>query len=163
MTVLIWLTSLAQHNSIHIDVNGKSSRFFVRFYLFIWQRERSQVGREAGREWGRSRLPAEQRAGCGAQSQDPEITTWAEGGDLTRWATQVPQIVLHSWNYSSTDSRSFPFIRVLVPVGSCCYNCHLLHRIPLMLGREWTRKKKKRGFCILCELGVFYSYFSNQN
>ena len=32
-----------------------------------------------GRERGGSRLPAEQRARCGARSQDPGIMTWAEG------------------------------------------------------------------------------------
>ena len=52
-------------------------------YLFIWQREitsRWRAGRERGRE--RSRLPGEQRAWCGARSQDSEITTWAEGSGL---------------------------------------------------------------------------------
>ena len=41
--------------------------FFKRFYLS--DRQRSQVGREAGRK--RSRLPAEQRAQCRTGSQDP--------------------------------------------------------------------------------------------
>ena len=54
---------------------GSIDFFFLRFYLFIGQRERTQVGREAGRERGGSRIPAEQRAQCGAQSPDPETMT----------------------------------------------------------------------------------------
>ena len=33
----------------------------------------------------------EQEACCRARSQDPEITTWAEGRYLTEWAIQGPQ------------------------------------------------------------------------
>ena len=40
------------------------SFFFKRFYFYLFdtEKERSQVGREAGRERGGSRLPAELRA-----------------------------------------------------------------------------------------------------
>ena len=38
---------------------------------------------------GRSRLPTEQGAQCGAWSQDPKIMTWAKGKCLTNWATQA--------------------------------------------------------------------------
>ena len=43
-------------------------KFFLKIYLFIWQRKRyrTQVGRAAGEGRGRSRLPMEQRALCGA-------------------------------------------------------------------------------------------------
>ena len=73
--------------------------FFLRFYLFIWDREKE---RERERERERestclegaeaegeaySLLPAEQGAQCGAWSQDPEIMTWAEGRCLTNRAT----------------------------------------------------------------------------
>ena len=44
-------------------------------------------GRSRGR--GRIRLPTEQGAWCGAQSQDPEIMTWAKGRPSTNWATQA--------------------------------------------------------------------------
>ena len=54
-------------------------KHFLKHFLedFLNLFDRSQVGREAGRErdWGGSRLPAEQRARCGARSQDPEIMT----------------------------------------------------------------------------------------
>ena len=51
-------------------------------YLFMKDTER---GRDIDR--GRSRLPAEQGAWYGAQTQDPGIITWAEGRCLTNWAT----------------------------------------------------------------------------
>ena len=58
--------------------NGK--QVFVFFLKdFIYRSDRSQAGREAGSERGGSKLPAEQRARCRAQSQDPGIMTWAEG------------------------------------------------------------------------------------
>uniref|UniRef100_A0A8C7BYE9 Striatin n=1 Tax=Neovison vison TaxID=452646 RepID=A0A8C7BYE9_NEOVI len=55
--------------------------FFLKISFILSDRQRSQVGREAGREreGGGSRLPAEQRARCGARSQDPGIMTRAEG------------------------------------------------------------------------------------
>ena len=62
------------------------------FFKFIYLRKRAsecaQV-RERQRE-GRSRLSTEQGAWYGAQSQDPEIMTWAEGRCLTNWVTQCP-------------------------------------------------------------------------
>ena len=67
---------------------GHSFYLYLFIYLFIckdliylFDKQRSQVGREAGRERERERekggsgLPAEQRAYCGARSQDPEIMT----------------------------------------------------------------------------------------
>lgn len=59
--------------------------FVLKLYLRERDNERAQEGRR-----GRSRLPAKQGVPCGAQSQDPEITTQAEGRCLTDWATQVP-------------------------------------------------------------------------
>ena len=70
--------------------------FFFKDFIYLFDRERSQVGREAGRERererGGSRLSAEQRAWCGTRSQDSEIMTWAEGSGLTHWATQAPYL-----------------------------------------------------------------------
>ena len=66
---------------------------FLKDFICLFERQRSQVGREAGRErerGGGSRLPAEHRAWCGTRSQDPDIMTWAEGRGLTHWATQMP-------------------------------------------------------------------------
>ena len=62
---------------------------FFKDFIYLFDRERSQVGRETGRERAGRRLPAEQRARCGTQSQDPEIMTQAEGSGLTHWATQA--------------------------------------------------------------------------
>ncbi|XP_073754277.1 RNA-binding E3 ubiquitin-protein ligase MEX3C isoform X3 [Callorhinus ursinus] len=46
-----------------------------RFYLFTCERDRERTSRGRGRGRGRSRLPAEQGAQRGTQSQDPGITT----------------------------------------------------------------------------------------
>ena len=61
---------------------------FVCLFVYISQRARLQALGATSR--GRSRLPAEQGAGCGAPSQDPEIMIWAEGRCLTSWSTQAP-------------------------------------------------------------------------
>ena len=74
---------------------------FLRFYLFIWESMREKMGRQRGR--GTSRLPNEQGAWCGAQSQDLGI--WAAGRCLTDWATQTPII--------------FCVLRNLVPLRIC--------------------------------------------
>ena len=73
--------------------NFKILFFFKDFYLF--ERDRENMSR--GREIGTSRPPTEHgaqcRVPCGAQSQDPEITTWAKGRHLTNWATQASPFV----------------------------------------------------------------------
>jgi len=61
--------------------------FFLRFYLFIRERERAQVGRR-----GRRGFLNEQGAWCGAQFQDRGIMTQAQDRCLTDWATQAPQV-----------------------------------------------------------------------
>lgn len=66
--------------------------FFFKDFIYLFDREKSQVDGEAGREREGSGLPAEQRARCGTRSQDPEIMTWAEGSGPTHWATQAPLI-----------------------------------------------------------------------
>ena len=53
--------------------------FFFKDFMYLFDRHRSQVDKEAGRERGGSRLPAEQRAQWGAPSQDLGIMIWAEG------------------------------------------------------------------------------------
>ena len=64
--------------------------FFLRFCLFIWQREQESASQESSRGRGRSRLPVDLGAPCGAPSQDLGIMTLAKGRHLTDWATQVP-------------------------------------------------------------------------
>jgi len=86
-------TKVNSHRSQHF----KGSRtptllFFLRFYLFIWQRERESTSRENSRGRGRSRLPAKQGARCGARSQDPEIMTQAKGRRLTTEPPRRPVI-----------------------------------------------------------------------
>ena len=56
--------------------------FLLYYFLPFFLREHSRTGgRVRGR--GTSRLPSEQGAWYGAQSQDPGIMTWAEGRHLT--------------------------------------------------------------------------------
>ena len=55
-------------------------KVYVEDFIDLFDRQRSQVGREAGREReGETVSPLEQRARYGPQSQDPEIMTQAEG------------------------------------------------------------------------------------
>ena len=63
--------------------------FFKLKKIFIYLTERAQTGRAAGRGRGRSRLPDEQGAQCGAQSRDSGIMTSAQGRGSTDWATQA--------------------------------------------------------------------------
>ena len=51
----------AQRIPLKINKN-KSISSFLKDFIYLFDRERSQVGREAGRERGGSRLPAKQRA-----------------------------------------------------------------------------------------------------
>ena len=66
---------------------------FLRFYLFIWERERMQENKHEG---GQEQKKREKWTPCwagsliwGAQSQAPGIMTWAEGRHPTKWATQA--------------------------------------------------------------------------
>ena len=61
---------------------------FFKDFMYLLEKERAYT--QAGRGRGRSRLPTEQGAWCGAQSQGPGIMTWAERRRLTNWATQTP-------------------------------------------------------------------------
>ena len=49
--------------------------FLKKDFIYLFDREKAQVGRAAGRERGRNRFHAEQGAWWGARSQDPGITT----------------------------------------------------------------------------------------
>ena len=62
--------------------------------MFMSLRERERECKQAHRGRGRRRLPTEQGASFGAWSQDPGISTWAEGRRLTDWATQAPLLIL---------------------------------------------------------------------
>ena len=68
------------------------SFLFLRFHLFIWDREtqRESMSRDRGRGGGRSRLLVELGAQFGDRSQDLETMTRAQGRCLTTWATQTP-------------------------------------------------------------------------
>ena len=65
--------------------------FFLRFYLFISERERECAGTERVGGGRRGRLLTEQGALCRVQSQDPEIMTGVKGRCLTFGATQASQ------------------------------------------------------------------------
>ena len=61
---------------------------FKKGYLFIWE----SVCRGRGR--GRSRLPAEQGAWCGARCQYFRIMTWTEGRRLTDRPPRCPNYIV---------------------------------------------------------------------
>ena len=68
--------------------------FFLNdFIYFFWEKDRMCVHRK-GSSIERSRLPTEQGAQLRAGSQDPGITTWAEGRCLIDRTTQAPLIFL---------------------------------------------------------------------
>ena len=75
------------------------------------EREGMSRGRVGGR--GRSRLPAEQGAPRGAQSQDPGIMPWAKGSCLMDGAPRYPKIILFRKTYialglvTNPDTASF--------------------------------------------------------
>ena len=74
--------------------------FFKILFIFLKERKR-----------GSSRLPTEQGAWFGAQSQDPEIVTWAELRCFTDWAPQVPLHLLLTHSVSSL--AAFVVIKIL--------------------------------------------------
>ena len=72
--------------------------YFFKDFIYSFDRQRSQVGREAGRERGReasSPLSREPDAGL-----DPRtLRSWPElkAEALTHWATQAPQYIINFW------------------------------------------------------------------
>ena len=71
-----------------------SPSLFKRFLFIVYWRERKREHKQWG-EWQKEREKQTPRwagspARCWAQSQDPEIMTWAESRCLTNWAIQVP-------------------------------------------------------------------------
>ena len=99
---------------------------FKDFYLFIWQWESAQAGGVAGRGGGRSRLPTEQRALCGAPSQDPGIMIWAKGRYLIDWATRHPSNSFLKTNIlghlGGSVVEHLPLAQVVIP-GSWDWVC----------------------------------------
>ena len=98
--------------------------------MYLTQRERSQVGREAGRESGGSRLPAEQRARCRARSQDLGIMTRAKGRGLNTlshpgapikgkifFKTKV--IAIHTRTHAYTNQIKKNLIKALLYAAKC--------------------------------------------
>ena len=65
-----------------------TNSFFLKI-LFVWDRESARQ-KHRGTVRGSSLLPADQRAHCRAQSQDPGVMIWTKGRCSTNWATQVP-------------------------------------------------------------------------
>ena len=125
--------------------------FVLEFYLFIWQREQESTSRQSSRGRGRSRLPTEQGARCGAQSQDPGIKTWAEGSHLTNGATQAPHIFSFKklfWYCGFDDEDSFFTVDYTV------------HKVSYFV---FTPLKKNDGFfvsiCLVCLFILLFSIF----
>ena len=70
--------------------------FLKILFVYLTEREtaseRGNTNRVSGR--GRSRLPAEHGARCGARSQDPGITPWAEGPRLMTEPPRHPYLFI---------------------------------------------------------------------
>ena len=74
------------------------SSFFFKKDLFILEREREQERAGRGAERISSRLPIEYGAWCGAQSQDPEIMTWAKiKSQLINWLSHPGALIISAF------------------------------------------------------------------
>jgi len=98
--------------------------FFFKDFIYSFDRdrhsERGNTSRVSGR--GRSRLPAERGAWCGARSQDSEIMTWAEGRCLTTEPPRHPEgasSLNNHTNFSSRWALAIPFLPPK-PVSRAC-------------------------------------------
>ena len=88
---VIFLVSFLPWSILKLYCSVKGVFEFLFNYFIYLVRERENTSRSRGRGRERSRLSTEEEAWCGAQSQDPEIMTWAKDWHLTDWATQTPQ------------------------------------------------------------------------
>ena len=108
---LLWSYVLTSNSSFHIFADF--SFFFLRFYLFIREREAEiQAEGEVGTmQW----------AQCGTRSRDPRIMTWAEG---RRSAAEPPR------------HPSWPFLHLLLKrmYSNCPFftGCLLSYKSSLM-------------------------------
>ena len=73
------------------------SFLFIYLFIYLFDREIHSERGIASRRRGRSRLPAEQGAQCGARSQDPGIMTWAEGRRLMTEPPRHPKVLKKFW------------------------------------------------------------------
>ena len=103
--------------------------FFRRLYLWGRGGKRGRESTHRSRGWGRSRLLIEQRAWCGAPSQNPGIMTWAEGRRLTDWTTQAPLYLFFSieiflWIFILyVTSGKYFYFNLLLDFWLCLYVC----------------------------------------
>ena len=83
------------------------------FYLFDTEREKISTSSWSGR--GRSRLPKEQGAHCGAQSQDPRIMTWAKGRcfNWLHTGTSIPHFVVTSYQLQESAWSGYALAKVI--------------------------------------------------
>ena len=63
------------HRCIWVIVTRVYQAFFLKDFIYLFDRQITSRHRGRQREKGGSRLPAEQRAGCGARFQDAGILT----------------------------------------------------------------------------------------
>ena len=104
-------TSLLSFSFSSVFLSQRVAFFFFLKILFIYLTDRMSTSRGNGRGGGgggRSRLPAELEPDMGlrgAQSQDSEIMTWAEGRCLTAIATQSPPVSGGLWFWPLRGSR----------------------------------------------------------
>ena len=109
------LDSLSEKYALGRSIRTNKLIFFKRFYLFIWERERTSLGGEGEVVQREKWLPAEQVAQCRTQSQDPGIMAWVEGRHLTDWATQAPKV-------NSVKAKSLHSYKKLgLPIWVECY------------------------------------------
>jgi len=66
--------------------------FVFKDFIYLTERDSERGNTSRGSERERSRLPAKQGAWCGARSQDPGVTTWAEGSRLTTEPPRRPRL-----------------------------------------------------------------------
>ena len=94
--------------------NNDIKKIFLKIFIYLFERDRdSEREREPGRrgeDRKRSTFFAEQGAWCGAQFQDPEITTWAEGRHLTNRVTYMPLRLILNSTKSNMCSTIGPYI-----------------------------------------------------
>ena len=108
------------------------------FWFFVLKDFIYLSDRESTSKWsrrGRSRLPTEQGAWCGAQSQDPKIMTRAKSRCLANWATHVPlslhfvfQLLLNHFNLITTGSSNKPGLT---------WSLYFIHILPSAWNISW--------------------------
>ena len=115
--------------------------FSLKKILFIQRKRDSKRKHEQGRSWGRgrNRVPAEQGAWRGVQSQESEIMTWDKGGHLTGWATQVPPLPLLCTFMTLTSSLQ---TSLTIPANHLYKNISLISGFVFSYHKFWNNQSQ---------------------